>query len=55
MRQPGSSFKPFVYITALEQGIPPNQELLDEPIEVMSRRAGLAAAELQRRQRRMAG
>ncbi len=35
-RQPGSSFKPFVYITALEQGIPPNQELLDEPIEVMS-------------------
>jgi penicillin-binding protein 1A len=36
MRQPGSSFKPFVYITALEQGIPPNQELLDEPIEVMS-------------------
>lgn len=36
MRQPGSSFKPFVYITALEQGIPPNQELLDEPIEIMS-------------------
>ena len=36
MRQPGSSFKPFVYITALEQGIPPNQELLDEPIEVVS-------------------
>ncbi len=36
MRQPGSSFKPFVYITALEQGVPPNQELLDEPIEVMS-------------------
>ena len=36
MRQPGSSFKPFVYITALEQGMPPNTELLDEPIEVMS-------------------
>lgn len=35
-RQPGSSFKPFVYINALEQGIPPNTELLDEPIEVMS-------------------
>ena len=34
MRQPGSSFKPFVYITALEQGIPPNQELLDEPVEI---------------------
>jgi penicillin-binding protein 1A len=35
-RQPGSSFKPFVYINALEQGVPPNTELLDEPIEVMS-------------------
>jgi len=36
MRQPGSSFKPFVYITALEQGMPPNLELLDEPIEIVS-------------------
>ncbi|HYF09152.1 MAG TPA: PBP1A family penicillin-binding protein [Acetobacteraceae bacterium] len=36
MRQPGSSFKPFVYIAALEQGIPPNQELLDEPVEIMT-------------------
>ena len=36
MRQPGSSFKPFVYIAALEQGIPPNQELLDEPIEIVT-------------------
>jgi penicillin-binding protein 1A len=35
-RQPGSSFKPFVYINALEQGVPPNTELLDEPIEVVS-------------------
>ncbi|GGJ11401.1 penicillin-binding protein 1A [Neoroseomonas lacus] len=35
-RQPGSSFKPFVYINALEQGVPPNTQLLDEPIEVMS-------------------
>lgn len=35
-RQPGSSFKPFVYLAALEQGIPPNQELLDEPIEIQT-------------------
>lgn len=34
MRQPGSSFKPYVYITALENGIPPNQRFLDGPIEV---------------------
>ncbi|HEY4253319.1 MAG TPA: PBP1A family penicillin-binding protein [Roseomonas sp.] len=36
MRQPGSSFKPFVYLTALSMGIPPNQQLLDEPIEVQT-------------------
>jgi len=36
MRQPGSSFKPFVYIAALEQGIPPTQELLDEPVEIVT-------------------
>jgi penicillin-binding protein 1A len=36
MRQPGSSFKPFVYLPALEQGIPPNQRLLDAPIEIMT-------------------
>jgi len=35
-RQPGSSFKPFVYIAALEKGIPPNQEIPDEPIEIMT-------------------
>ncbi|MDB5376819.1 MAG: penicillin-binding protein, partial [Rubritepida sp.] len=34
MRQPGSSFKPYVYITALEAGIPPNQRFLDGPIEI---------------------
>ena len=33
-RQPGSSFKPFVYLTALEEGIPPNQRFLDSPVEV---------------------
>ncbi len=30
-RQPGSSFKPFVYLTALEDGISPSQRVLDEP------------------------
>ena len=35
-RQPGSSFKPFVYIAALEKGIPPNQEIPDEPVEIMT-------------------
>lgn len=36
LRQPGSSFKPFVYLPALEMGIPPNQKLLDGPIEIMT-------------------
>jgi penicillin-binding protein 1A len=35
-RQPGSSFKPFVYLPLLEAGIPPNQRYLDGPIEVMT-------------------
>lgn len=30
-RQPGSSFKPVVYLTALEQGIPPTQRILSAP------------------------
>jgi penicillin-binding protein 1A len=30
-RQPGSSFKPFVYLTALEQGISPSQRFMDAP------------------------
>ena len=30
-RQPGSSFKPFVYLTALQQNIPPNQRFMDAP------------------------
>jgi len=33
-RQPGSSFKPMVYLTALEQGISPSQKFLDAPIVV---------------------
>ncbi len=30
-RQPGSSFKPFVYLTALEAGYSPSQRVLDAP------------------------
>ncbi|MDE2006116.1 MAG: PBP1A family penicillin-binding protein, partial [Rhodospirillales bacterium] len=33
-RQPGSSFKPFVYLTALEQGYSPSTRLLNAPIVV---------------------
>jgi penicillin-binding protein 1A len=33
-RQPGSSFKPFVYLTALEHGISPSQRFLDAPVVV---------------------
>ncbi|MGH6823196.1 MAG: penicillin-binding protein 1A, partial [Methylocella sp.] len=34
MRQPGSSFKPFVYATALDNGYTPSSIILDEPIEI---------------------
>jgi len=37
-RQPGSSFKPFVYATAVEKGFTPESTILDEPI---SYRTGL--------------
>ena len=30
-RQPGSSFKPFVYLTAMEKGVSPSARFLDEP------------------------
>ena len=33
-RQPGSSFKPMVYLTALEHGISPSQVFLDAPIVI---------------------
>jgi penicillin-binding protein 1A len=33
-RQPGSSFKPFVYLAALEMGISPDDIFQDEPIQV---------------------
>ncbi len=34
MRQPGSSFKPFVYLTALLHGYKPNTIVLDAPVSV---------------------
>jgi penicillin-binding protein 1A len=39
-RQPGSSFKPFVYMAALENGFTPSSLILDAPVE-MSQGAGL--------------
>jgi penicillin-binding protein 1A len=33
-RQPGSSFKPFVYIAALEKGFSPAQKILDAPFVI---------------------
>ena len=32
-RQPGSSFKPMVYLTALQSGLSPSQKVLDAPFE----------------------
>src|SRR5271166_4570179 len=34
LRQPGSSFKPLVYATALDNGYTPSSIVLDEPIEI---------------------
>ena len=36
MRQPGSSFKPFVYAAALDSGFSPATIVVDAPIEVMT-------------------
>ena len=33
-RQPGSSFKPFVYLAALEQGFTPQSVVVDEPVKI---------------------
>lgn len=33
-RQPGSAFKPFLYLAALEAGFDPEDTVLDEPIEI---------------------
>jgi penicillin-binding protein 1A len=34
LRQPGSAFKPFVYLAALDAGYKPDQVFLDEPVAV---------------------
>jgi 1A family penicillin-binding protein len=34
MRQPGSAFKPFVYLAALERRIPPTRRLEDAPVSI---------------------
>lgn len=41
-RQPGSSFKPFVYMAGLENGFKPNDVFLDAPVE-MSQGQGMSA------------
>ena len=33
-RQPGSAFKPFLYLSAFEKGVSPNSLLMDEPMNV---------------------
>lgn len=39
-RQPGSAFKTFVFLAALEAGMKPNTTLVDEPIEIVNRFTG---------------
>ncbi|HET7462112.1 MAG TPA: PBP1A family penicillin-binding protein [Longimicrobium sp.] len=34
VRQPGSAFKPFVYLTALQNGTPPTQVFQDQPVTI---------------------
>ena len=34
MRQPGSAFKPFVYLAALERGRRPSDSVVDEPVSI---------------------
>ena len=36
LRQPGSAFKPFVYLTALERGFTPATIVVDEPVEFVA-------------------
>ena len=34
LRQPGSAFKPFVYLAALEHGLTPGEHFVDQPIRI---------------------
>lgn len=36
LRQPGSAFKPIVYLTAIEQGLTPDDVIVDEPVKIGS-------------------
>jgi len=40
LRQPGSAFKPFVYITAIENGMTSDERIIDSPISFGGARAG---------------
>ena len=42
-RQPGSSFKPFIYSAALEKGFNPNSVIADEPIVIPASQTGSQA------------
>lgn len=44
-RQPGSSFKPFIYSASLEKGYAPNSIVADEPIVIPASETGAAAWE----------
>ena len=44
-RQPGSSFKPFIYSASLEKGYSPNSVIADEPIVIPASQTGAAAWE----------
>lgn len=39
-RQPGSTFKPFIYLAAMEQGFSPNSTVLDNPWIIPARNEG---------------
>ncbi|MDD3447108.1 MAG: PBP1A family penicillin-binding protein, partial [Zavarzinia sp.] len=40
LRQPGSAFKLFVYLAALEAGIGPNDRVVDQPVDIAGYRPG---------------
>ena len=48
LRQPGSSFKPFVYAAALDNGYTPSTVVLDAPLEIDTGSGVVAAGELRR-------